>query len=313
MAAPFRLHRADGARTTDDLFARLPSAAIGDEQLSDAALRVLAAVYLDQIHTRSKGISIATNAELARLTNKRPRTITRLLAELAARGHLAIEPVRTLPGSPRGLRPLAALRAPAARPEPSPEVTRCTTPQLATRVATNGAPDRHERRTTSPTVATPLNREREKNLESGEGPAIGGKGQEGPPPPPARKEPDPEPTAADLAGLEELARRRDPIGRLARAQLAAHGKAPGSSAKIPPGPKVGESTPIQGNSSESPPSSSRPDHAIEHNPHYRTRGRRCRRAGGPAGRDRGPLFLARLPYLPAESRPTLQAPARAPS
>lgn len=152
----------------DEYYARLGSTAIGDEELSDAALRCLAGINLaiaeerGRGHALAPGICTATNHELGRLTGKRPRTITRLLAELAAQGHVTLEPLRTITGAPRGIRPLASLRPKRTRePTLTTQDTQPPTPEVTTDVAkSEGTAPRLADVLTDPDLATALGAQR---------------------------------------------------------------------------------------------------------------------------------------------------------
>jgi hypothetical protein len=112
--------------------------------------------------------------------------------------------------------------------------------------------------------------EREENPE--ERSPAGDVGQEGPSPPPtAERERE---TPDELDALADLAAGGGPVGKMAAARLrsihAARGKTPGSSAKNPPGPVVGDSTPIIDDSTTHDTQQSRRESPTEHNNYYRT-------------------------------------------
>jgi hypothetical protein len=244
---PLRIRRADTAPGTDEFFARLPESAITDHDLSDAAFRLLAAIHLDCIKSRTPKLSLASNRELGWLAGKDPRTVRRLLAELVARGHLEVEHDPKMSGSTRSLRPLARLR-PTRPPRsevtapPRSEVTAPPRSKLTAPRSEVTAP-RSKLTAARSEVTTPL-REREKK-QSLRRPAASAAAVEGPPPPPAR-EPEtqePEPSPEEIAEARAMAGRSDPVGALARSLLqrwgiapAARDAAPGPTTTPPPGP-----------------------------------------------------------------------------
>ncbi len=206
---PLRIRRSDSAPglSRDQYFGRLGESEIADQDLSDAALRLLAAVRLSMSLDRNPTVCLATNRDLAQLCGRsgdgrsRERWVCRHLAELAERGHVEVERVRTIAGSPRGIRPLGRLRG--ARCTPT-NLSGCNPTNLSARADTDvGAPRQNCRGATTP-VSVPLKREsREKKIREN-GSATSAATGNGSPPPPSQLEESPEELADALAKLKAL-------------------------------------------------------------------------------------------------------------
>jgi hypothetical protein len=167
-----RIRRADAAPGVglDEYFGRLGESVITDRGCSDEAKVLLAAVYLDMATSNNRVLSMATNEDLAGLTGKSPRTITRRLAELEARGHLARERIRSIAGSPRGLRPLGRLRG-VRRPSDTSPVTRCNPSPVSMHLDTADHAPRQDWPGDPTPMTTPPKREEDRGLEQQQGAA----------------------------------------------------------------------------------------------------------------------------------------------
>ena len=160
------VRRADAAPGVgvEEYFGRLGESVISDRDCSDEAKVLLAAVYLDMAVNRNPRLSMATNHELADLVGKTERTVTRRISELEARGHLSRERVRSIAGSPRGLRPLGKLRGVRQPFDPSP-VSRCDPSLVSMHLDTCDGEDRRPCRADPSPVSAPLKREGEDREE----------------------------------------------------------------------------------------------------------------------------------------------------
>lgn len=253
----FHIRSADGAPTLGlaEYFGRLPESALRDHDISDEAKVLLAGIYLNIAKEHTSPVSVATNDQLAQLVGCTARSVRRRLADLETRGHVERERVRTIPGSPRCIRPLAKLRGVGQLFERTPTSGCRRTPassQPDTIVLPGGQQCPIERTATS----APLLLKGEEKKDPQERPADGDEPDGTGTPPPVAGE-DALTTAQredphDLAGLDELAARGGAPGRWAatqaariRKELEAQGKSPGSSAKIPPGSHARDSAPVE--------------------------------------------------------------------
>ena len=237
------IHRADGAPAPglQEFFARLPESAVRDTTLTDAAFRVLAAVHLIITTERTAPVCLATTADIAHVVGKTERNTFRRLAELERHGHIAREAIRTLPGAPRGIRPLARLRGVRQQSDMTP-VSGCTMTPASGPHDTGVIAPCHPCQDAMTPASVPLllkGKERKDPEDRSSSPHVPSEGAtatttgEGESP-------------EDVAALEQLAAQGGAAGKIATATLRgieARGKAPGPSAKIPPGPHAGKEPP----------------------------------------------------------------------
>jgi hypothetical protein len=257
-----RIRRADAAPGigAEELFGRIPESVITDRDLSDGAVRQYAAIRLSMVESGNPKICLATMGELAELQGITDREARRRTAELEARGHIARERVRTISGSPQGIRPLAALKPPRTDPSTRTKRSDCN------RTTRSVHPDQTVRQTgpssppnrTAPSGTLKREGETEEQQQSAascDGSVVALSA------PPQSEEPE-LPSRANFLGGSILSL----VADLAEALDLSAAKSPGAtSAKKRPGAKSRESIPDVVDSTTSPNPASRDADQIEHN------------------------------------------------
>ncbi len=231
---PLRIRRSDAAPglSRDQYFGRLGESELGDQDLSSEAKVFLLAVRLWMSMNHNPTVCLATNDELAQLCGRtgtrrtRERWACRWLRALIDRGHVEVEQIRTIANSPRGIRPLGRLRGRSTQTK----VSGCDPTESSARHDTVDAAPRQNCRV-APTVPTvPLKREGPKDKTPKKVPATSAATGKGSPPPPSLEggEADGPRSMAEL--MAQIRAKHPELGR-----TPARKRAPGSSAKIPPG------------------------------------------------------------------------------
>lgn len=259
---PLRIRRSDSAPglSRDQYFGRLGESEVGDIDLSNDAKVLLVAVRLHMSLNQNRDVCLATNLELAQICGRtglprsRERWVCRWLAQLVERGHVVAEPVRTLPKSPRGIRPLGRLRG--ARSTQT-KASGCTTTGLSGSADSCDAAPRQDRRGSTTALTVPLKREGKKR-DPEKGPATSAATGNGSPPPPSQLEESPEDVDAALAALRA---QLPGLGASTRSKPGAR-KGPGVIRQDPPGAS-GLSVPDTGDRRTEPGGPSTPERGGE--------------------------------------------------
>jgi hypothetical protein len=254
-----RIRRADTAPGTGsaEYFSRTPESVSTDRDCSLNARGFYAVITLHMVIAKNPVICLDPLGELAQTAGISERQARRLVAELERRGHVARERVRTISGSPQGIRPLATLRKPRST---RTDLTDCNRTDLTGRPDTighapgpNGPGDR-----TDPTAPS-IKREKEKKQSLKIVPLASDDPRKREPPPPAPEPEDtPEELAAALAALRELVH----PGRAQKCPVE-------SSAKTTPPGESRDSVPDAKDSTKSPDSASTCKIEKEHKAHER--------------------------------------------
>ncbi len=232
----------------EEYFGRTPESVLSDRELSPSSKVVYGAVTLWMIKARNRTICLSTMADLGRIAGLEERQTRRCVRELELRGHVIRERVRTVSGSPQGIRPLAILRrskAPALldasnRSEMTgadgasnrSDLTGCNRSEMTGEPVTDGRETGLRRPGDRSQTTGPYKREREKSLKWRDAPpaAVVTVGTS-PPPAASLKRTEAEEVERNAA-LDELRSRLGRIGAGGRA----HKKAGGQPASEPPGP-----------------------------------------------------------------------------
>jgi hypothetical protein len=116
-----RIRRADIAPGVvgDEYFGRTPESVLTDRDCSPGAKALYAAITLAMTIDRTPKICLATMSDLADLIGLEIRQTRRYVAELERRGHVVRERVRSMAGSPQGIRPTARLKGARTRSDPT--------------------------------------------------------------------------------------------------------------------------------------------------------------------------------------------------
>ena len=290
---PLRIRRPDGTSAgVGNLFSRLAESETLNPDLDHSAYRLLGAIILDCVRHKSAH-SYATDDDLGSMSGgMKGRWARHWLRQLERLGIVVTERDRTLTGAPRRITPLCSYRPArsasnrrdrAGDPDASNRRERAGDPAPSDRP--DGAPEPTGRRV----GAVPYSkREGEKKKDSPDKPSTSSAVTLKLSPPtstpkiedarPADADPSAEPdrilTAEEwTAGLKALVGYNPAVAANRAAQeeartreklrgIAAHGKAPGSSAKTPPG--LSETSPVKKDCTEQPTKESRPVPHSEH-------------------------------------------------